>query len=243
MMADVYDDIINDDIDYEDYKNFIINECNKNKISFNNYLDIACGTGNITVLLGSFFKSIWAVDLSNEMLSIAKNKLQRFASRAKIIRENMINLNLNKKFDLITCMLDAVNYIVQPEDLNAFFINVKNHLSDEGIFIFDMDSFYKLKNVLGNNIFTYDEKGIFYTWENEFEINVLHMYLTFFVKEGSLYRRFDEEHVERAYSLDEIKSYIKSSGLEIIKISDNYSKNEINKKTERIVFTIKKRGI
>ena len=91
---------------------------------------------------------------------------------------------------------------------------VKNYLNPDGIFIFDINTEYKLKNVLGNNTFIYEENGIFYTWENEYDKNISTQYLTFFAEnEDGLYERFDETHVQRAYKTDEIKKMLLENGL------------------------------
>ena len=81
-----------------------------------------------------------------------------------------------------------------------YFRKVYEHLKEDGLFIFDINSYYKLSTILGNNIYTYSSDEIFYTWENSFEEEVLNMFLTFFVKQDNgLYEKFEEEHFERAY--------------------------------------------
>ena len=100
---------------------------------------------------------------------------------------------------MITCALDSTNYILDNQDLIKYFSSVKNHLKDDGLFIFDINSYYKLSEVLGNNLYNYDDGEVVYIWENEFKDDIVDMYLTFFVKRGQMYERFDEHHRERAY--------------------------------------------
>ena len=238
--AKIYDDLINEDINYDNMISRIIEICNEHNIECKDYLDVACGTGNVTVRLAKHFKDIYAVDLSEDMLREAFNKLKENRIKGKIICQDMTEMQLNRKFDLITSVLDSTNYITDEDDLEKYFSSVKEHLKDDGIFIFDVNSYYKLSEILGNNIYTYSEEDVFYTWENVFEDDMVSMFLTFFVKQGELYERFEEEHFERAYKEEELESALSNCGLEIINKFDGYSNNRVQASSERIVYVVKK---
>jgi len=238
--AKIYDELINEDINYDEMINKIIEVCKEHNIEFNNYLDIACGTGNVTIRLAKFFKEIYAVDLSEDMLREAYEKFKRDKIKGRIICQNMSELSLNKKFDLITSVLDSTNYITEEEDLISYFKGVKEHLNDNGLFIFDINSYYKLSEILGNNIYTYNEEEVFYTWENSFEDELLSMFLTFFVKKGELYERFEEEHLERAYSEEFIEEALHKCGLKVISKYNGYTEEKVHEKSERIMYIVKK---
>lgn len=238
--AEIYDELIYEDINYDSMCARVIDICNEEKITFNNYLDIACGTGNLTVRLAKNFKESFAVDLSEDMLREAFEKLKKEKIRCKIICQDMSKLSLNRKFDLITSALDSTNYIIDEDKLLDYFIRVKEHLSDNGLFIFDINSYYKLSNILGNNIYTYSEEDVFYTWENVFEEDLLSMYLTFFVKRDNLYERFEEEHLEKAYTEEFIENKLEIAGLKVIGKYEGYTEKQVNTNTERIVYVVKK---
>ena len=238
--AKIYDDLINEDINYDNMVSRIIEICNEHNIECKDYLDVACGTGNVTVRLAKHFKDIYAVDLSEDMLREAFNKLKENRIKGKIICQDMTEMQLNRKFDLITSVLDSTNYITDEDDLEKYFSSVKEHLKDDVIFIFDVNSYYKLSEILGNNIYTYSEEDVFYTWENVFEDDMVSMFLTFFVKQGELYERFEEEHFERAYREEELESALSNCGLEIINKFDGYSNNKVQASSERIVYVVKK---
>lgn len=238
--AKIYDNLINEDIDYEDMCSRIIEICKKEDISFDNYLDIACGTGNVTAKLAKNFKESFAVDLSNDMLREAFNKLKKEKIKCQLVCQDMSELSLNRKFDLITSVLDSTNYIIEEASFLKYLMRVKDHLKDNGIFIFDVNSYYKLSEILGNNIYTYSEEEVFYTWENTFENDILNMFLTFFVKKGELYERFEEEHLERAYTEEFIENKLKELDLKIIGKFDGYSKKSVENLTERIMYVVKK---
>lgn len=238
--AKIYDDLINEDIDYEDMCSRIIEICKVENINFDNYLDIACGTGNVTAKLAKNFKESFAVDLSDDMLREAFNKLKKEKIKCQLVCQDMSELSLNRKFDLITSVLDSTNYIIEEASFFKYLMRVKDHLKDNGIFIFDVNSYYKLSEILGNNIYTYSEEEVFYTWENTFENDILNMFLTFFVKKGELYERFEEEHLERAYTEEFIENKLKELDLKIIGKFDGYSKKSVENLTERIMYVVKK---
>lgn len=238
--AKIYDELINEDINYDQMVEKIVEICQCNNISFNSYLDVACGTGNVTIRLAEKFKDVYAVDLSEDMLREAFDKFKSKRIRGKVICQDMTELCLNKKFDLITSVLDSTNYIIEEDGIQRYFNAVYEHLNDDGIFIFDINSYYKLSEILGNNIYTYSEEEVFYTWENTFEDDLLSMFLTFFVKKGDLYDRFEEEHLERAYKEEEIESYLKNANLDIISKFDGYTNTDVQANSERIVYVVKK---
>lgn len=238
--AHVYDELISSDIDYNKYSEAIHNICDVMNVNKDAYLDLACGTGNLTLLVAKPFKAAWGVDLSSEMLSVAEEKNRANSAKIKYICQNICNLKLNKKFNLITCCLDSTNYILEDELLLSYFTSVHDHLSEDGLFIFDINSHYKLTEILGDNVFNYDENDVVYIWENNLEDEIVDMYLTFFVKQGELYRRFDEHHTERAYQTDFIEKCLNQCGLKVVKLLDNYEDVEIKYDAERITFVVRK---
>lgn len=239
--AKIYDELINEDINYDEMVARILEICNSYHVELNDYLDIACGTGNVTIRIAKYFKNIYGVDLSEDMLREAFDKFKEARIKGKIICQDMTELSLNKEFDLITSVLDSTNYITDLNDLQNYFNGVYNHLKSNGLFIFDVNSYYKLSEILGNNIYTYSEEEVFYTWENVFEDSLLSMFLTFFVKKGDLYERFEEEHLERAYTEKELEQELKKANLEVIAKFDGYTENYVQANTERIVYVIRKK--
>lgn len=238
--AHIYDELINSDINYKEWASQILKICDELKVNRKDYLDLACGTGNITGELVSEFNSTWAVDLSYDMLTEAETKLRGNRNNIKFVCQDITELNLNRRFDLITCCLDSTNYILEDSKLKEYFSGVLNHLKDEGIFIFDINSYYKLTEVLGNNVYNYDDENVTYIWQNSLEDDIVDMYLTFFAKQGELYKRFDEQHSERAYKCEEIETILNEIGLKIVVKMNNYEDKDIEDSAERIVYVVKK---
>ncbi|MGH4118577.1 class I SAM-dependent DNA methyltransferase [Clostridium sp.] len=238
--AHIYDKLINSDIDYKSWALNIMSICSEHNIEYDSYLDLACGTGNLTVEIASEFKNIWAVDLSSDMLSEAEQKMREIGIKAKFICQDICLLNLNNTFNLITCCLDSSNYILEEENFKKYLLGVYDLLKDDGLFIFDINSYYKLTSVLGNNTYNYDSDDVVYMWENYLENDIVDMNLIFFVKEGQVYRRFDEHHAERAYSEEYIENVLKEIGFKVLKKLDNYEEKVVERDTERICYVLKK---
>ena len=234
--AKVYDQLMND-FDYEEWFNYIEDIFKRYDKTPRKVLEMACGTGSLSYYFAENMYKLTAFDLSQEMLVKADGKLKKYKN-VKLLRQNMIDFNFNEKFEAVVSICDSVNYILNKEDLKDTFKNVYDHLQDGGIFIFDINSFYKLSNTLGNNIFIEDREEIFYTWENSFDktTNICDFYLTFFLKEGENYKRFDENHRERAYKNEEILEDLKLAGFKTYDKYDSFTFYPPEEKAERINF-------
>lgn len=239
-LAKIYDELIYEDINYEDISKYIMKKCNEFGINPDSYCDLGCGTANLSVFLASNFKNNYLVDLSNDMLMEAQSKLRNKRIKSKFILQDMSDLQLNHKFDLITCALDGSNYILDEEYFENYLKCVYNHLKTDGIFIFDINSYYKLSHVLGNNIYTYNSEEVFYVWENIFEDEIVEMNLTFFKKIGELYERFEETHEERAYKEEYIEKVLDRIGFTVLEKHDGYTDEDVQDNSERIVYIIRK---
>lgn len=235
--AYIYDELMND-VDYEKWYLYIENIFDKFQKEPKKLLEMACGTGNLSYYFGKNQYDLTCFDLSDDMLSIAYNKLNRFKN-IKILNQNMIDFNINKKFDAIVSICDSINYILEDEELLRVFLNVREHIDENGIFIFDINSYYKLNKIIGNNVFVEDREDVFYTWENYFDekTNIVEFYISFFIREeDGRYFRFNEEHLERAYKLEEIMELLKRASFSDIHVFNGLSFEKANEKSERITF-------
>ena len=109
--AKIYDELIKEDIDYNLICDRIKELIKIYNINNEDYLDLACGTGNVSSILVNNFLNTYLVDMSEDMLEMACFKFMEQNTKAMIVHQDMTKLNLNHKFDLITCVLDSTNYI------------------------------------------------------------------------------------------------------------------------------------
>lgn len=237
-----YYDLLMDDVDYDDWCNFIEQIFDEYHNKPKSILDTACGTGNISIPMSLKGYPVWGVDISEEMLTIAESKARNTKQNIKFIKQNMTELTLNKSFDAVLCMCDGVNYIVEEEDLSRYFRLVHSMLNKKGVFIFDVSSSYKLSQILGNNTLFQEKEKYCYVWENTYfeEDEVLEMRLNFFIPVGDLYRRMEEYHVQRAYSIEYLKSKLSEAGFVHINFYDDLKLEKPTNKSERIFFSAQK---
>lgn len=239
-LSGIYDKMI--DVDYDKWISFVEKYFENKSISLRgkNVLELGCGTGNMTLKLKEKGANVTALDLSSNMLSIAQEKLRLKRYKTDFINQDMRNFNINKKYDYVFSFCDGYNYIIEEDDIIESFKNVYNHLNVCGYFMFDISTPYKLKNIIGNNTFTLNEDNLCYIWDNYLEDDIIEMYITFFVKEGALYKRFEENHVQRAHDLNKIKEYLYSVKFKNVEIYDDYNFSNINDESMRAVFIAKK---
>lgn len=235
--ANIYDELMVD-FDYEKWFQYIEQLFERYNKTPKKILEMACGTGNLSYYLAREGYDLTCFDLSSDMLSQAFEKLRKFKN-VKLLNQDMVDFQLNQKFDSIVSICDSINYITDEEDLQKSFQNVWEHLEDGGIFIFDINSYYKLKYVIGDNTFIEDNDDIFYIWQNYFDsVNeISEFYLTFFSsQDGENFERFDEMHKEKAYRTEDIIRLLENVGFKDIDSFEAFGFEEANEKSERIKF-------
>ena len=236
-MAYVYDRLMRPDVDYERYCDYIENLFDCYDISPDLVCDLACGTGNITVPMARRGYDMTAVDISEDMLNVAREKSEGLD--ILYLNQNIADIDLYGTMGAFLCMIDGINYIITPASLQRMFTRLKTCFMDpDAVLIFDISSRYKLEKIIGNNTFIHSERNVFYSWQNTYypKNNLSDMLLNFFVRSGNGYKRFEERHLQRAYSEAELRLLLNRAGFEKI---DTYAAMTFDKpteKTERIVF-------
>lgn len=244
QFSDFYDQLVFD-IDYKKYSNNIKEILFSNSIHSGNILEIGAGTGNLTRELAKLNNfNILAIDNSVEMMKHAIEKISEFEN-VDYLYHDMFEFNYKMYgFDAVISLLDVMNYVTEIEDLEYLFNSIYESLNDGGVFIFDINSRYKLLEVLGNNIYVYEKDNIFYTWENTIDEeydDLVYFDLNFFYKEeDGKYNRIYEEQVERYHSIENIINILTNAGFTNIAYCDEDGGEYIENKTQRILFSAKK---
>ncbi|MBQ7365078.1 MAG: class I SAM-dependent methyltransferase [Clostridia bacterium] len=175
-------------------------------------LDLACGTGILTVKFAKSGYDMIAVDLSEDMLMTARDNSDEAELYPLYLCQDMRALDLYGTVDGGYCCLNSINYLDTEDDLDALFSRLKHFVAPGGIFVFDVNTAYKFRHTYGENTYAYDEDGVFCIWQNHVEEEPLAATfdLTFFVEgKNQSYRRLEEsqrqvwfspEAIERAYT-------------------------------------------
>ena len=238
--AYIYDRLMKKDINYSRWTDYIENLFHYYDKSPALVGDIACGTGNITLSLSQRGYEMIGVDASGEMLSVAREKASDAGEDILFLQQNMASIDLYGTCGAFLCMIDGINYMVSPKKLLHFFQRLRTCFLDaDGIFIFDISTRYKLQTILGSHTFIYNQEDIFYTWENQYHPNhhLCSMYLTFFSRQkNGLYRRFEEVHLQKAYTQKELTWALKQAGFSHVNCYHEQSFDAPRPDSERIVF-------
>ena len=177
-------------------------------------LDLACGTGKFTRLLYLAGAQVEGVDLSPDMLAVAM-RTTREAGQKVLYREgDVLSFSFTRPYDLITVVCDGLNY-VKPADLPKALAHIAEALQEGGRLVFDLSTPTKLREVLGDNLYYEDGEDLTYYWQNTLHprSHSVEMALTFFERDGDVYRRYDEEQTQYWHTMDEVRSAIEASGL------------------------------
>lgn len=235
--AYIYDKLMYD-IDYSKWADFIEEIFRLNGLLPGLILDLGCGTGSFTIEMAKKGYEMIGVDISYDMLSCAREKSDNSGTDILYLNQDMTEFELYGTVDAAVSLMDSVNYITRVNDLKRMFKLVKNYLNPGGLFIFDINTPYKLRKVLGNNVFYDVGEDASYIWKNSYDSRrkICEFDLTFFVKEGHSYIKHDEVHYERAYSVKELKALIKTAGLEVVALYDDLKLTAPNSKSKRIFF-------
>ena len=205
-------------------------------------LDLACGTGTLTLELKKRGFSIFGVDASVDMLTQAQAKAADCGEQILFLHQRMQRLELFGTVDTVLCTLDSLNHLATPQDVQETFVRVARYLEPGGLFIFDMNTPYKHREILGDNIFLYDTDEVYCIWQNHYQSSGcrVHITLDFFARDGALYRRSGESFFERAYETEQIHAFLQKAGLRCVGTFAEQSFQPPAADTQRIVYVAQK---
>ena len=236
--ASVYD-IFMEQVEYDQWMNHIHAIWEKFGLQPKTVIDLGCGTGSIALPLAKEGYDVIGVDLSPEMLTEADHKAMEEGVSVRFACQDMTELELGEEADCILSLCDSMNYLTEDGQLEDAFKSIAQHMKQESLFLFDLNTEFKFKDVLGQNVFGSAEEHAAYIWENDYdeEEKINEYYVSFFIEnEDGLYERIEEFHYERAYSMEEIEEGLQAAGMELVEVYDGYSFDAPRAESERLLF-------
>lgn len=208
-------------------------------------LDLACGTGSISEEMAKLGYDVIGTDISDGMLNIAFDKKFDSGLNIQYLKQDMRNLDMFGTIDNTLCVLDSLNHLPTLENIKQTFGRVSLFAEPNGLFIFDMNTPYKHREVLSNNVYIYETDNVFCAWENYYNQdsnnNQVDITLNFFEHgENDSYQRYTEEFSEWAYDTQDILNILDSVGLKLLAMYDDDTFNPVHEKSERIIFVARK---
>lgn len=204
-------------------------------------VDLACGTGSVTLLLAGQGLEVIGVDMSEEMLTVAQQKTQNLKKPPRFVCQRLEQLRLPRGVDLAVCALDSLDYITDPGDCAQAIRRVYRALNPGGIFIFDVNTPEKLRAMDGQ-VFLDEDEDVYCVWRGEFdeESNICSYGMDLFQRRGKLWQRSFEEHREYAYTQDQLGGYLKAAGFTRIRVYGDRRLQPPEAGEQRIYFSARK---
>ena len=258
--ADVYDELMRD-VPYDGWTQRIDRDIRKYGISIaksaptvnpeseadlleserNLVADLGCGTGIVTRKLHDLGYDVFGIDNSPEMLTRAYDADE--GRQIMYLNQDMRELDLYSTIGTAICICDSLNYLTCDEDLEDAFAGVSKFLYPGGLFIFDCNTSYKYREVIGESTIAEAGEDVSFIWDNYYdeEENINEYDLTLFIKRGDgLYERADETHFQRGIEVRDIERLSAACGLEIVSILDSDTEEKVTDTTERIYAVLRK---
>lgn len=237
--ARVYSELMDDSL-YARWAQYVEKQVSKNGRSL---LDVACGTGDLTILLADKFQ-VTGTDLSEEMLKIAAEKAQKANKSIPFVQSNMLDLYDFDKFDVITCFDDSICYLKDEDELAIAFNQAYQHLNDGGKYLFDAHSLYQMDEVFPGYMFNHRAEDSAFMWnsyEGEYPHSIEHE-LTFFNWNDKIqgYSVNTELHKERTYPSETFINILKDIGFKNVAVSADFGDSEVQADSTRWFFTAEK---
>ena len=242
--ARVYDTFM-DNIPYEEWAVYLTGLLNEYGVNDGLVLDLGCGTGNMTELLAKEGYDMIGVDNAEEMLELAMEKREKSGHDILCLLQDMREFELYGTVRAVVSVCDSVNYIDEEEDLTEVFRLVNNYLDPGGVFIFDFNTLYKYREILGDRTIAENREDCSFIWDNYYyeEERINEYELSIFIREKeNLFRRYEETHFQRGYTLDEMIRMIKDSGLEFVTAYDAFTREAPKEDSERIYVIAREKG-
>ena len=217
-LAVSYDRLTND-VDYRAVVAFYNEILRREGVKPRTAVDLACGTGSVAWLLAEQGLEVTAVDMSEDMLTVASQKISDCKQQPRFVCQRLEELHLPRGVDLAVCALDSLDYITEPEKCREALKRIYKALNPGGIFIFDVNTPEKLRAMDGQ-VFLDEDEDVYCVWRGEFddETNICSYGMDLFQRQGKHWLRSFEEHREYAYSQEQLTAYLQEAGFSHIEV-------------------------
>ena len=239
-LAASYDRLTND-VPYQQVIDFAHEILKEEGLSPRTVADLACGTGSATAILAQMGYRVTAVDLSEEMLTLAWEKCAAIDNPPVFVHQSLQKLHLPRGVDMAVCFLDSLDYILDPADCAEAIRRVYQALNPGGIFIFDVNTPEKLRAMDGQ-VFLDEDDDVYCVWRGEFNerTNICSYGMDLFQRQGKSWQRSFEEHQEYAYSQQQLTDFLKQAGFTSIRVYADRRMEPPAEGEQRIYFKARK---
>jgi len=240
--ASYYDGLM-EDAHYQERCRFILEAARRFDHPMGRTLDLACGTGSLTLLLRQSGVDVFGADASADMLSLAMQKALDADAPILFVQQEMQSLTLPETVDTCVCTLDSINHLTDENDVQRTFKRISRYMNAGGLFIFDVNTVYKHREVLADNVFVMENEHVFCVWQNfPREDDVVDVALDFFAEENGVYYRSSEDFSERAYSEKQLRGMLTQAGFALLAVYGDLRFDAPAPDEQRVIYIAQKQG-
>ncbi len=242
--AQVYDEMM-EDIPYEEWCRYLVGLLQEFGVKDGLVLELGCGTGIMTELLAENGYDMIGVDSSEEMLAEALEKREKSGHDILYLQQDMREFELFGTVRAVVSVCDSINYILEEKELVQVFSLVNNYLDPDGVFIFDMKTEHFYRDLAGDAVYGQNGEDVSLIWENcyypEDRINEYSLAM-FLREEDGRYRKEEEVHYQRAYTVEEVRRAMEAAGLQWMSAWDAFTQTPPTEESSRIYIIGKEQG-
>ena len=240
VFADFYDGLTGN-VGYKERAQYILDVFKAVHHDAGLTLDLACGTGSLTLELKKLGVDVYGIDASPDMLSVAQQKAFEEEVQILYLCQRMQSIDLYGTIDTCVCTLDSINHLTDVRDVRKTFERVSLFMNKGGVFLFDVNTLYKHKEVLADNVFVFDTDDVYCVWQNTpIDEEVTEISLDFFIPYEKNYTRFSEQFRERAYSPELLTQMLEDAGFELLNIFGDMTMDLPCSDEQRLIFVARK---
>lgn len=239
--AEYYDKLM-EDAQYPERCRYILETAKRFNHPMGKTLDLACGTGSLTLALAEQGVDVFGADGSVEMLSEAMQKCLAAGQHILFIHQEMQRLELAENIDTCVCTLDSLNHLIDSADVQKTFDGIAKYMNARGLLLFDVNTVYKHREVLADNVFVLENERVFCVWQNFLrEDDIVDIALDFFEEEDGAYYRSSEDFSERAYSDAQLREMLQNAGFETLACFGDLTFDPPRDDEQRTIYVARKR--
>lgn len=237
-LSKIYDFMMSG-VDYEAWADYVLGAAKRFGCAPKTVLDLACGTGSTTLPLAARGLDATGLDLSGEMLAIARSKAAEAGLEVAFAEQNMLELDFPKPFDMVVSFQDGINYLIGEGDFDRLAAAVDGVLNPGGLFLFDLN---RVDHYSDSDTTVVDLDDMYLVYENNYNAatRIWHIKLTGFLQEGELYRKFEEVHEEKNHDFDEVKAALAAHHMEVAAVWRMFYEEDATDDIARVLVIARK---
>lgn len=237
-LSKIYDFMMSG-VDYEAWADYVLGAAKRFGCVPKTVLDLACGTGSTTLPLAARGLDATGLDLSGEMLAIARSKAAESGLEVAFAEQNMLELDFPEPFDMVVSFQDGINYLTGEGDFDRLAAAVDGVLNPGGLFLFDLN---RVDHYSDSDTTVVDLDDMYLVYENSYNAatRIWHIKLTGFLQEGELYRKFEEVHEEKNHDFDEVKAALAAHHMEVAAVWRMFYEEDATDDIARVLVIARK---